>query len=218
MKTLLSIVSLLALAVSAIAQPLPPATTAFTRDFLRSADSSNACYNLGIASTNQTTFTNFTTGTNWYVNVQANVVPAMSNPVGLFGTLRMTTTNALALPVDATYYNITNWNNAITNGFKAALATGYLTNTVAGYYSIHASISFIGAAGELYEVCVLTNNVDSEMVSSKKQFASPASRYDAVPVIGRMYLSANTGISLAIKNSTDNTTLTVHRACLDIGP
>jgi hypothetical protein len=129
----------------------------------------------------------------------------------------MTTTNTLSLPVDVTYYNVTNWTGAITNGFGAAVATGYLTNTLAGYYRLSATISFIGTANELYEVCILTNNVDSEMVSSKKQFASSNPRYDAVPVMGRLYLPANTAISLAIKNTADNTPLTIHRACLDVG-
>lgn len=135
-----------------------------------------------------------------------------------FGTLRMTMTNALALPVDVTYYNVTNWNNNLTNGFTSNLATGYLTNTLAGIYRITATLSFIGAASELYEVCVLTNGVDSEMVSSKKQFSVGSPRYDAVPVSGRMYLPAGTGVSLAVKNTTDNTDLTIHRASLDIGP
>ena len=173
-----------------------------------------------VTSNGNATLSGSLTATNGvYAGVQANAVAAaMNNPLGFFGTLRMTTTNALALPVDATYYNVTNWNNAITNQFGAALSTGYLTNTVAGYYRLSATISFIGAASELYEVCVLTNGVDSEMISSKKQFSTGTPRYDAVPVTGRMYLPANTAISLAVKNTADNTDLTIHRACLDVGP
>lgn len=154
-----------------------------------------------------------------YAGAQANTsIAAMNNPLSFFGTLRMTTTNALAIPTDATYFNVTNWNNAITNQFTCNLSTGYLTNAAAGYYSIRATISMIGAASELYEICVLTNGVDSEMVSSKKEFAPSTPRYDSVPVIGRMYLPAGTGISLAVKNTSDNTSLTIHRACLDVGP
>jgi hypothetical protein len=98
------------------------------------------------------------------------------------------------------------------------LTLGELTNTVAGYYSMRATISCIGGAAELYEFCVLTNGVDSEMVSSKKQFSTGTPRYDAVPVIGRMYLPASTRISLAVKDESGTAALTVHRACLDVGP
>ena len=153
-----------------------------------------------------------------YYAVGTNAGFAAGNtPLHAFGTLRMSATNTLSMAGGASYTNVNNWGNALTNAFGANTTAGYLTNTLAGYYRIDGVISFIGAASELYEVCVLTNLVDSEMVSSKKQFSTGTARYDAVPVHGRMYLPANTAVSLAVKSSGDTTSLTIHRACLDIG-
>ena len=155
--------------------------------------------------------------TNLWLSIPAQApFPAVLQPISMFGTLRMTKTNLVTTPVGGTYYNVTNWSGYIANGFTANTTLGFVTNSVAGYYRIIADLSFIGANAELYEVCVLTNMVDSELISSKKQFSTPG-RYDCVPVSGRMYLYANTAISLAVKSAADTTQITVHRASLDVG-
>ena len=155
--------------------------------------------------------------TNMWLSIPAQApFPATLQPIGMFGTLRMEATNLVATPVGGTYYNVANWGGYIAHGFTANTTLGFLTNSVAGYYRIMADISFIGANGELYEVCVLTNMVDSEFVSSKKQFTTPG-RYDCIPVSGRMYLYPNTAVSLAVKSTTDTGQITVHRASLDVG-
>lgn len=97
--------------LAALGQPVP-ATTPFTRAWLRSTGYSNAWYNLGIASTNQTTFTNVAvvnvtnsySVTNIYSNTNAYSVDNTSITTNASGVLMVTngltalaTNNAAAL-------------------------------------------------------------------------------------------------------------------------
>ena len=54
-----TILALLLGCVAAVAQPLPPVTTPYTRDFLRVTSQSNAWYFLNITETNLTSVTNW---------------------------------------------------------------------------------------------------------------------------------------------------------------
>jgi hypothetical protein len=136
-----------------------------------------------------------------------------AQPIACYGALMMNTTNILA--TGGAYTNVQNYNVAATNQFTRSLTTGYLTNQIAGYYRVTVNMSFLGAASETYELCHMTNGVDSELISTKGSFDNPP-RLRSQTAAGIIYLPANTASSMSVKNTTAGN-IAIHRASLVIG-
>jgi hypothetical protein len=142
------------------------------------------------------------------------------NPVGEFGFMnRYNQTNTPTL-ILTTYTNLlatSGYERTFTNGFQTALATGYLTNTIAGFYRAALDVTALGAANQHLELCVLTNNVDSDLVGAQDQFSNTQVRKKSIGASGIVYLPALTGVSIGIKSTNDTTAVLIFKANLTIG-
>lgn len=159
----------------------------------------------------------FTFRTDGTATTNISVISSRENPSasGTFGAMEMNATN-LAMAFGAQYTNVTVYTRFQTNGFTVNTNTGYMTNRYAGYYRCNISISFDGLNSGTYEGCMLTNDVDSEIISWKGQFDTPA-RYRSQSAVGVIYLPAGTGCAFAIKQTDGQGTVSTHRAAFVIG-
>lgn len=138
-------------------------------------------------------------------------------PIGLFGSMMLSgTTNTVTVGSAGTYYALTNYGTVRTNGFGANKATGFLTNTVAGYYRVTVYVSMISGASDTLEAETFLNETGREEISLFGSYDAPA-RIRTMSSTGVLYIPANTGISLRLNNRTDNDNITVWRAGLTVG-
>lgn len=126
------------------------------------------------------------------------------------------TTNTVTVGSAGTYYTLTNYGTVRTNGFGANPATGFLTNTVAGYYRITVYASMISGASDTLEGETFLNETGKEEISLFGSYDAPA-RVRTMSSTGILYIPANTGISFRLNNRTDNDNITVWRAAITVG-
>lgn len=138
-------------------------------------------------------------------------------PIGLFGSMMFSlATNTVTIGSAGTYYALTNYSVARTNGFGANLATGFLTNTVAGYYRVTVYASMIGGASDTLEGETFLNETGKEEISLFGSYDNPA-RVRTMSSTGILYIPANTGISFRLNNRSDTDNITVWRAAITVG-
>lgn len=125
-----------------------------------------------------------------------------------------------ATVVNATYYRITNYVYAVTNlwGCYLTKTNGILTNALSGWYRIGFSVSAHGASNDGLEVDVITNGVAvGDVIAAHFESGAGANRNGCASGVGRMWLTNNSQVSLAIQNRT-GTTLVIDHVQLDVGP
>jgi hypothetical protein len=137
-------------------------------------------------------------------------------PIGLFGSLMMGTTNYTYGAQNA-YLTLTNYGTVRTNGVLANAVTGFLTNTIAGFYRIHGAVSLLPATADMIELEVFINETGREEISSFGAYDNPP-RVRTLPLTGGIiYLPANSGVSLRVNNRSATNTAAIWRASLNIG-
>lgn len=161
------------------------------------------------------------TATNLFTSAPTNAAaspPVVQQPVGLFGSLMMrSATNTVTVSSSGTYYTITNFGTAMTNGFGASVATGFLTNNQAGFYRVsYYLVGVPSTAGDTVEAEVQINGVGKEEISGFHTYDNPA-RIDTISGSGIVYLPAGAGICLALNNNSGAHNITLWRAALTIG-
>lgn len=143
--------------------------------------------------------------------------PTVVQPIGLFGSMMLSgTTNTVTIGSAGTYYTLTNYGTVRTNGFGANKATGFLTNTVAGYYRITVYASMIGGASDTMEGEVFLNETGREEIALFGSYDAPA-RVRTMSSTGILYIPANTGISFRLNNRSDTDNISVWRAAITVG-
>lgn len=143
--------------------------------------------------------------------------PSVTQPIGLFGSMMLSlATNTVTIGASGTYYTLTNYSVARTNGFGANLATGFLTNTVAGYYRVTVYASMIGGGSDTLEGETFLNETGREEISLFGSYDNPA-RVRTMSSTGILYIPANTGISFRLNNRSDTDNITVWRAAITVG-
>lgn len=139
------------------------------------------------------------------------------SPLGFFGSMMLSgTTNTVTIGSSGTYYTLTNYGTVRTNGFGANKATGFLTNTVAGYYRITVYASMIGGASDTMEGEVFLNETGREEISLFGSYDNPP-RVRTMSSTGILYIPANTGISFRLNNRSDTDNISVWRAAITVG-
>lgn len=136
-----------------------------------------------------------------YTAVQTNdVAGATTNtPIGLFGCMTMDITNSYV--ANGVYSTVTNFSHVRTNGFISNPATGYLTNTVAGYYKISYYIAAVPGNGDMLEGEININGVGREEISMFGSYDNPA-RIRTISSSGIMFLPANSYTCFQLKNTS----------------
>lgn len=131
-------------------------------------------------------------------------------PKGLFCSMATTTTNAV-FAANGVYVPLTNYTTAITNGFVSDLATGYMTNLVAGYYVIQFGVSMFPGGNNTVACTVFVNGTAREDITSIQLGANTSPR--TVHCSGIVYLAANSYVNLQVKSSSTQNN-TVYRVSL----
>lgn len=170
----------------------------------------------------------FVSGNSTLQKTTVNPVPTASvangsgpNPVGCYGALMMNATNIVVCAgANGVYTNAsgTGYTTMVTNGFYGATSGVHaaLTNLVAGWYRVTISESSLGAASQVLEWEVFTNQVGCDLISFKKAFDNPA-RFDACSATGVIYLPALTRIAFKVQDFGTGSSVAVNRAQLVIG-
>lgn len=136
-------------------------------------------------------------------------------PIACYGAMMFNTTNYGQVFGATAYTNITGFNVWNTNQFVVNTNTGYMTNLIAGYYKCIINVSMVGANAGIYEGCMLTNDVDPDLVAFQHQHDNPA-RWRSATGGGIIYLPANTGCSFALKSDVPGA-IQIKRGSLVIG-
>ena len=143
--------------------------------------------------------------------------PSVMQPIVLFGSMMMSTsTNTVTVGSSGTYYVLTNYQTLRTNGFGANGFTGYLTNTVAGFYRLSYYITAVPGNGNTLESEVQINGIGKEEISCFHTYDTPA-RTDALAASGVLYIPAGASIALTLNNRSAASNITVWRAGLTVG-
>lgn len=160
------------------------------------------------------------TGSSFTYNAQANPsVAAGQSPLGNWGFLSLDSSQTVNVAVKGTYYVVAAYQHAYTNRFGAALSTGYLTNTIAGWYRIGIGCSAAApTANDAMDVDVMVNGVVSEYIASHSTAPSGAPpKYVTLFASGILYLAANSYVSIGITDTDNTGNITILHAQLTIG-
>lgn len=138
----------------------------------------------------------------YYVPQNNGTNPANSlQPAFAWGALMGYTTNLINGGAN-TYQAITNFTIARTNQFGANLATGTLTNLIAGFYRIGIHLSAVSVdAGAVIEGELFLNGIQRDEVSFLSTFDPGTPRLKGVSAMGILYITNNTPITFQVKSS-----------------
>lgn len=113
-----------------------------------------------------------------------------------FGEMRITTTpNHGTTDTSGTPSQLTNWNSSVSFGVGVNTSLGYLTNNIAGYWTISGEINVAAADVENYSFQIISNGVAVD--GAARSFTLAGASYIAtVPISYTTYLPAGTSISI----------------------
>jgi len=156
--------------------------------------------------------------TNW-APLTTNIAAGMS-PLGAFGYLGSATSYNLALSGSTNdYTNLTTFTRILTNGFTGNMATGYLTNTHAGYYGIFVQANILPVTdnnNDEIEMEVFFDEVPQELLATEETLIDAVRK--SIRMNSTAYIPAGTGISCRLRNFSDaSSTLTILKQTIRIG-
>lgn len=143
----------------------------------------------------------------------------VQSPINAFGSLMLHINNSiLNLSVQNTFYQITNYNTAVTNWFYGLSAEGSLTNLIPGYYGITlaGSIDSVGNANHLH-MHLFTNNVECDVIGFESDNVTGALQTASGAGTGIIYAPAGTRFDLRVANKAATGFVTNIHTMLRIG-
>lgn len=143
----------------------------------------------------------------------------LQSPINAFGSLMLHANNSVMdLAVQNTFYQVTNYNTAVTNWFYGLSTEGSLTNLIPGYYGITlaATMDSTGNANHLH-VHLFTNNVECDVIGFESDNLGGSAQSASGAGTGIVYAPAGTRFDLRVANKGSTGFITNVHTMLRIG-
>ena len=149
-------------------------------------------------------------------------IPSGYYPVSQFGYMAFFGTNAVACSDVTVYTNFASaldYNRILTNGFTGDMAEGFLTNSIAGYYTVTIGCTIVPAAdnnADEIEIALFVNGVEQQHITGILTLLTGVS--NTLIASGLAYLPAGSWLDARVRNKIDATcSLDVRRLIFNIG-